>query len=180
MRFRICLFLCCCLAQAQQAPTTAGIMTGQLKTLRAEIVPLVEAMPAEKISFVPPASLGLFEKSRSFLLQATHVAAVNYAVCSAILAEKNPTDMGANENGPASIRSKQDAVRYLNESFDYCEKALKTLTAENFTELVPSPFGQGKMPKGAAASIAAWHGFDHYGQMALYARMNGVVPPASR
>jgi len=25
-----------------------------------------------------------------------------------------------------------------------------------------------------------WHSFDHYGQMAVYARMNGVVPPASR
>jgi hypothetical protein len=25
-----------------------------------------------------------------------------------------------------------------------------------------------------------WHSFDHYGQMVVYARMNGVVPPASR
>lgn len=167
-------------AFAQQPPTTAGIMAGQLKTLRGEIVPLLEAMPAEKVAFVPPTSMGLFEKSRTFLQQATHVAAVNYAVCSAILAEKNPTDMGTNENGPASIRTKQDAVKYMNDSFDYCDRALKTLTADNFTELVPSPFGQGKMPKGAAASIATWHGFDHYGQMALYARMNGIVPPASR
>jgi hypothetical protein len=26
----------------------------------------------------------------------------------------------------------------------------------------------------------AWHGFDHYGQMVEYLRMNGIVPPASR
>ena len=25
-----------------------------------------------------------------------------------------------------------------------------------------------------------WHSFDHYGQMVVYARMNGIVPPASR
>jgi hypothetical protein len=30
------------------------------------------------------------------------------------------------------------------------------------------------------ASGAVWHSFDHYGQMVVYARMNGVVPPASR
>jgi hypothetical protein len=29
------------------------------------------------------------------------------------------------------------------------------------------------------ANVAIWHTFDHYGQMAVYARMNGVIPPAS-
>lgn len=166
------------LAAAQTPPTTASIMTGQLKTIQGDIVPLVVAMPADKMSFAPKE--GTFEKARTFLQQATHVAAVNYAVCSAILAEKNPTDMGQNENGPASIQTKDAAVKYLKDSFDYCGKAINTLTAQNFTELVQSPFGQGKMPKGAAASIAVWHGFDHYGQMVIYARMNGIVPPASR
>jgi hypothetical protein len=26
----------------------------------------------------------------------------------------------------------------------------------------------------------AWHGYDHYGQMVEYLRMNGIIPPASR
>jgi hypothetical protein len=30
------------------------------------------------------------------------------------------------------------------------------------------------------ASVAVWHSFDHYGQMVVYARMNGIIPPASR
>jgi uncharacterized damage-inducible protein DinB len=25
-----------------------------------------------------------------------------------------------------------------------------------------------------------WHTMDHYGQMVIYLRMNGIVPPASR
>jgi uncharacterized damage-inducible protein DinB len=29
-------------------------------------------------------------------------------------------------------------------------------------------------------TVFAWHGFDHYGQMVVYLRMNGVIPPASR
>jgi hypothetical protein len=30
------------------------------------------------------------------------------------------------------------------------------------------------------ATVTVWHSFDHYGQMVVYARMNGVIPPASR
>jgi hypothetical protein len=30
------------------------------------------------------------------------------------------------------------------------------------------------------ATLFALHGFDHYGQMVEYLRMNGIVPPASR
>jgi hypothetical protein len=29
------------------------------------------------------------------------------------------------------------------------------------------------------AAFAAAHGYDHYGQMVEYLRMNGIVPPAS-
>src|SRR5258708_4334120 len=28
--------------------------------------------------------------------------------------------------------------------------------------------------------LFSWHGYDHYGQMVEYLRMNGIVPPASR
>jgi len=30
------------------------------------------------------------------------------------------------------------------------------------------------------ATSISWHGYDHYGQMVVYLRMNGIVPPASR
>ncbi len=47
-------------------------------------------------------------------------------------------------------------------------------------ETVKSPFGEGRVTRlGLATSVAA-HCFDHYGQMVVYLRMNGIVPPASR
>ena len=30
------------------------------------------------------------------------------------------------------------------------------------------------------ANVAIWHCADHYGQLVLYMRLNGIVPPASR
>jgi uncharacterized damage-inducible protein DinB len=49
------------------------------------------------------------------------------------------------------------------------------LNEQNFTD--PGEF---KMTKGQMAELMAWHTFDHYGQAVVYARMNGIVPPASR
>jgi uncharacterized damage-inducible protein DinB len=160
------------------APSIAKIFDGQLSAIERELVPLVEAVPADKMSFAP--TQGEFQGARTFAQQATHTAAVVYAVCAAVLGEKNPTDMGSNENGSASLKTKEDVVKYVKDAFAYGHKAMQTLTMENLTEQIPSPFGQGKMARASAASIAVWHSFDHYGQMAVYARMNGIIPPASR
>lgn len=160
------------------SPTIAKIYDNQLATLEREFVPLVEAMPADKLGFAP--TQGEFKGARSFAQQATHSAAVIYAVSAAVLGEKNPTDMGANENGPAALKTKEEIVKYVKDAFAYGHKAMLSLTDKNLTEMMASPFGSGKMPRASAASIAVWHSFDHYGQMAVYARMNGVIPPASR
>jgi DinB superfamily len=165
-------------AQAPVAPTIAKIYDNQLSTIENELVPLVEAMPAGKFAFAP--TQGEFKGARTFAQQATHIAAIVYAVSAAALGEKNPTDMGANENGPATLKTKEDVVKYVKDAFTYGHKAMLNLTEKNLTDQMSSPFGPGKMPRASAASIAVWHSFDHYGQMAVYGRMNGIIPPASR
>ncbi|MBI5086097.1 MAG: DinB family protein [Acidobacteria bacterium] len=160
------------------APTVDKILDSQISTIESEMVPLVEAMPADKMGFAP--TQGEFKGARTFAQQATHAAAVVYAVAAAALGEKNPIDMGKNENGPETIKTKAEVVDFVKAAFVYGHKAAKALTDKNLTELMASPFGQGKMTRLSAISIAVWHTFDHYGQMAVYARMNGIVPPASR
>jgi uncharacterized damage-inducible protein DinB len=36
------------------------------------------------------------------------------------------------------------------------------------------------MARIAAATFMLYHDMDHYGQMVVYLRMNGIVPPASQ
>lgn len=165
-------------AQAPVATTVAKIFDSQLSLLEKDVVPLVEAMPADKFSFAP--TQGEFKGARTFAQQATHLASVLYMCSAGALAEKNPVDMGTDENGAASLKSKEDIVKYLKDAFAYSHKATLNLTDKNLTEMVPSPFGSGNISRASAASIAVWHSFDHYGQMAIYARMSGIVPPASR
>jgi hypothetical protein len=165
-------------AADEPAPTVGKIIDSSLAGIERELVPLVEAMPESAMNFAP--TTGEFKGVRTFGQQAKHVAYVIFEACSAALGEKNPSTTAANENGPDTIRSKEQIVRYVKDSFTFAHRAAQTLTAQNATEMVASPFGDGKMSKLGAVNIAIWHTFDHYGQMVVYARMNRIVPPASR
>jgi uncharacterized damage-inducible protein DinB len=88
--------------------------------------------------------------------------------------------MGKDENGPASIDGKAAAVKYLKDAFTYAHKAALTVTQGNSMDLLQSPFGNEKSPRIDLVTMLMWHSFDHYGQAVVYARMNGIVPPASR
>jgi hypothetical protein len=149
----------------------------QLSAIEGDIVPLVEAMPADRFGFAPKD--GAFQGVRTFAEQAKHAAALIYMVAAAAKGEAPPVDTGG-EIGPATVKSKEQIVRFLKDSFAYAHKAMAALNDKNQLEMVKSPFGGPDQPRGAMASVAVWHTFDHYGQMVVYARMNGVIPPASR
>ena len=54
------------------------------------------------------------------------------------------------------------------------------ITDKNLMEQVPSPFGRGTQLRLSSAVFIAAHTNDHYGQMVVYGRMNGVIPPSSQ
>jgi len=149
----------------------------QVQFSERDFVPAAEAMPEDKYGFAP--TEGEFKGVRNFGQQIKHVAAVNYELGAALLQEKPPTDV-ADEAGPASITTKADILTYLHDSFAYVHKAIETINEKNLVETVKSPFGEGSVTRLGLATSVSWHGFDHYGQMVEYLRMNGIVPPASR
>ena len=172
--------LCASFAVAQQASqrqTLSTVMDNQLKGVEGEFVSAAEAMAEDKYDFAP--SDGEFKGVRNFGEQVRHVAAVNYLVGATILGEKPPVDT-AGESGPESIKSKDDIVKFLKDSFAYAHKAYAKIDQKNALEAIPSPFGQGKTTRLGMATLLVGHCFDHYGQMVEYLRMNGVIPPASR
>jgi len=153
------------------------VLDRTVSNMEHEFVPAAEAMPEDKFTFAP--TNGEFKGVRTFGQQIKHVAAVNYELGAAILEEKPPVDIG-DESGPASVTTKADILKYLSDSFAYVHKAIQTINDKNLVQTVKSPFGEGKVSRLGLATSVAWHGFDHYGQMVEYLRMNGIVPPASR
>jgi uncharacterized damage-inducible protein DinB len=66
----------------------------------------------------------------------------------------------------------------LKASFTLGHKAIATLTAKNALDMVP--FRGGSLRRLDLAFYALTHANEHYGQMVVYIRMCGIIPPASR
>jgi uncharacterized damage-inducible protein DinB len=160
---------------AEMPPATiSSVVDHQIANYEKEFVSAAEAMPADKYNFAP--TQGEFKGVRTFAQQVKHVAVANNVMFGAAAGEK-PTFDPKEENGPASMTSKEDIVKFLKDSFATGHRAANSLTPENFLERTEVPFG--KAPRVYWATAAVAHGFDHYGQMVEYLRMNGIVPPAS-
>ncbi|MGO9519720.1 MAG: DinB family protein [Candidatus Korobacteraceae bacterium] len=158
-------------------PTFAMVFDRNLTGVEKEVVSAAEAMPDDKFNFAP--TQGEFKGVRTFALQVKHIAVANYGLGAAILTEKPPMDLKG-ENGPDNITSKADIVKFLKDSFVYAHKAANSVTDANVLEKVQSPFGPNKVTRLSLSVIMLSHPFDHYGQMVVYLRMNGIIPPASR
>src|SRR5271154_847892 len=115
--------------------TVTEVLDHTVMNVEHEFVPAAEAMPEDKFGFAP--TNGEFKGVRTFGQQIKHVAAVNYELGAAILEEKPPVDIG-DESGPASIATKADILKYLNDSFAYVHKAIQTINDKNLTGTVKS------------------------------------------
>jgi len=166
-------------ALGQQMPkpetprTLTEVMDRSLTNAEKEFMSLVEAMPEDKFGYAP--TDGEFKGVRTFAGQIKHVAASNYEFGGAILQEKPPVDFGG-EEGPASIKTKAEILKFLKDSFALGHRAVATLTDQNMLQTV----GNSKSVRLRLAIFGVMAPRDHYGQMVEYLRMNGIVPPASR
>ena len=164
-------------AQKPVPPTTiASVTDRQVYYAELEIVSAAEAMPEDKYNFAPSGP-GEFKGVRTFALQVKHVANMNYLFWSTVLGETpavNPKMIV--DNGPDSIKTKADIVKYLKDSYALGHRAAKSLTAENCVERVVVD-EKNTAPRLFWMTFALSHDYDHYGQMVEYLRMNGILPP---
>jgi uncharacterized damage-inducible protein DinB len=145
-----------------------------------ESMGVVKAMPADKYSFAPSAgtfaagSAEKFTGVRTFAQQVTHIAEANYYFYSSVSGLKPDVDTKKIE----TLTSKEDCVEILAKSFAFAHKAIATITPENaFVAIKPV---DGMDTRASLAAFGVAHGYDHYGQLVEYLRMNGVLPPGSK
>jgi len=159
----------------QEISPVAKVLDFELMLLERSFVPLAEAMPAEKYNFAPTA--GEFKGVRTFSQQVSHAANAIYTATAAVLGKELPPELVGDENGPATLKTKEDVIAYLKGAFEQAHKAMATLTAENLADEVKASWG--KAPRLFMADLIVWHSYDHFGQMVEYVRMNGIIPPSS-
>jgi uncharacterized damage-inducible protein DinB len=163
-------------AAAPAKPAVGTVMTPAatygklLGMLEKEFVDAVEAMPEDKFNFAP--TTGEFKGVRSFGAQVKHVASANWY----FFGGSDMTEEKGKAKGEAieKLTSKAEIVQALKDSLAQAHTYVDGITAEN--AFVMTEHGT----RGGMASFGIAHMMDHYGQLVVYLRMNGIVPPASR
>jgi uncharacterized damage-inducible protein DinB len=146
-----------------------------LNLFQEEFMGVAKAMPADKYGFAPPSTNGAkYDGVRTFAQEVSHVTLANYYFASKILGEKLPVDGKAIQG----LTSKDDLLKAAAASFDYAHKALASITPDNAYVAIDGV--DGLHSRSVIASFISAHGYDHYGQMVEYLRMNGIVPPGSK
>jgi uncharacterized damage-inducible protein DinB len=141
------------------------LLTGMEK----ELVDAAEAMPADKYNFKPSVPGGAFNGVRSFGEEVKHVAEANY-----YFFHDPDAPMGGESKAIEGLKTKDEIVKALKDSFVVAHTYVSKITDEN--DFVMTKNGT----RGGQAAFGIAHFMDHYGQMCVYLRMNGIIPPASR
>lgn len=161
----LCLLAPASVGQAEENPlsTHNNHLYGGVKQI---LLRTAETMPAEKYDFKPTDGV------RTFGQIVGHVADAQYAFCSAVLGETNP-GLQIEKNRT----SKAELVAALTDAVAYCGRAHAATTDASGSETVP--FMGGDTPKLGVLTINSIHTIEHYGNLIVYLRMNGLVPPTS-
>ena len=164
------------LAQTEELPKSIGGSVGlALGWAEKGFLGVAEAMPEEKYSYIP--TQGNFEGVRSFGEQVKHVACAQFAFFNEIEGKTPPEH--CEKGGPQKAKTKAELLQYLRDSFAYGDKVLATITAQNAAERVEGPYA-GPNTKLGLAAAALWHITNHFGQLVVYLRLNGIVPPVTQ
>jgi len=159
--------------QGRGAPPAAPTITTLAGDVQADwaihkdlLVNAADAMPADKFGYKPTPA------QRSYGEQIMHVVGADQSVVG-MLGGKTPA--------PAinlKAATKAEVMTALRQSMDYWEVVLKEFTDQQLNERVAGGGGSASRLRLVYMSIA--HSLDIYGQMVVYLRLNGIVPPASR
>ena len=152
-------------ASAQTA-TLKGDVVKSLTDLKATMSKMVGVMPEDKYTFKPT------PPQRDFAAQVSHIAQVNVMFGGMV---------GGKAVAPVldkAATKKADLIKALDESFDYLIALANEQTDASLVESVPARF-IGPCTRARIFAFVNEHTWDTYGQLVVYLRLNGGVPPAS-
>lgn len=130
------------------------------------VIAAAEKMPEANYSFKPTPDV------RSFGQLVGHLADSQYFFCSSVAGETPPA--GGIEK---SKTSKAELVAALKEAVAYCSKTYAGMTDAKGGEMMKMM--NNDFAKLTVLSANTAHDYEHYGNMATYMRLKGIVPPTS-
>lgn len=168
---------------AQQQPATpqanpvAGAFKGRILSTQRILAQAFDSIPESKFGYKPtPAQL-------TFGYIAQHLAEDNYLFCNAFGAMKATIPAEASST-PDSVKAKwpkEKLVSQLKASFAFCEQAIGQVTDASLDEPVTFTY-EGNTRNTTTVNMVLGHALDmadHYSQVAIYMRLNNMLPPTA-
>ena len=179
----------CCLALAvvglglpacgqdkKEAPPKAAVSPSQAlldawNDVGRKLIAMAEDFPEDKYDFKPvPAQ-------RSFAEQLLHAANSNYFFTNPAMGRKPPVGEDPKRE---DYKTKAAVAAFVKKAFEDGAAAIKFKGDKGLNDLVVDPFANQQV----RVSDMAWglleHSGEHYGQLVVYYRVAGLVPPESR
>jgi hypothetical protein len=156
-------------AAAQSAGTPVSDALRSIAQRQAKnLVAAAEEMPADKYGYQPT------PEQMSFGKVIEHLSEGNDYLCSKIGGVEAPKRSEVKETAP-----KDKLVARLKETFEFCQSALAKVNDSALSGKVPF-FGNSEVTRAEAmyATAEDWGG--HYSQLAVYLRLNGLLPPTAK
>jgi len=181
MKPALCAVFAAAIAAAPFPSSAQGVTIASdlLKDWRAQketMLRIADAMPEDKFAFkaTPP--------QRSYREQILHVAGANIFLMTFLGGNVPAPPISTTDRSTFGLTatSKAEVLEALSRSYDFGEAVLKQLTEAAIAQPIHGPPYLGEITRAKIVYYTMGHTQDIYGQMVVYLRLNGIVPPASR
>ena len=136
-----------------------------------KLIAMAEDFPEDKYDFKPS------PEQRTFAEQLLHMAGANYYFINPVTGQKGPVDENPKRD---QYKTKADVVAFVKKSFADGAAAIKARGDKGMSELIVDPFAHQQVRISDMAYGFIEHCGEHYGQLVVYYRISGLVPPESR
>jgi uncharacterized damage-inducible protein DinB len=136
-----------------------------------KLIAMAEDFPEDKYDLKPNPS------QRSFAEQLLHVAGANYFFVNPVMGQKPPAGEDPKRD---QYKTKADVVAFVKKSFSDGAAAIQSKGDKGLSDTIVDSFANQKVRVIDYAYGFIEHGGEHYGQLVVYYRVAGLVPPESR
>jgi hypothetical protein len=166
-------------ASPNLATSPSAALLKQWNEIGRKLIAMAEDFPEDKYDFKAAPSTGTFAE------RMIHGAAANYFFTNVALGQKPASD----EDPPrAQFKNKAAIVAYVKKSFadgaaaikSKGDKGIPALVIDPFAEDVPGNANKEQIRLGDLAFGLVEHCGEVYGQLSVYYRVAGMIPPESR
>jgi uncharacterized damage-inducible protein DinB len=158
-------------APIKPADSPSKVVLDSWNDIGRKLIAMAEDFPEDKYDFKPNPS------QRSFAEQLLHAANANYFFTAPAMGQKMPA---AEDPKRDQFKTKADIVAFVKKAFADGAAAIQAKGDKGMTDTIVDPFAHQQIRIYDMAYGFIEHCGEHYGQLVVYYRIAGLVPPESR